>query len=304
MPIFTFANNVSTTLAGAFSSSATSFTLSSSANLPTIPSGQYWAITLNDAATRGNFEIIYVGAITGATCSNLLRGQEGTAQLSWLTNDFAYSAPTKGQQASFGQLAAANAWAEANTFTDSGTGGVIVAGTSNTNGANIELEGNGATTPSKYIRAQDGSLQVLNNAYSAAIMTLTDAGALSVPGTLSGAVATAAGNAVLLSQFAGLLSGNGYIEFPIIVSGIPQVAILQFGSVVLTSSGVGETSEVFGLPRSFPTAGLNATASFGGTAPPANGSPAAFVNATNQITITLYTQSAGNFAVNYFAVGY
>lgn len=104
MTIFMFANNVSTTLAGGISSSSTSLTLSSSADLPTsIPSGQALVITLNDIATRQNFEIIYATSISGATLSGLLRGQEGTAALSWTTGDLAYSPPTAGQMANFMQ---------------------------------------------------------------------------------------------------------------------------------------------------------------------------------------------------------
>ncbi|HDR9231313.1 TPA: hypothetical protein QDB29_001456, partial [Burkholderia vietnamiensis] len=66
--LFTFANNISTTLAGAISTGATSLTLSSAANLPSsIPAGKVLAITLNDVATRQQFEVIYATAISGAT---------------------------------------------------------------------------------------------------------------------------------------------------------------------------------------------------------------------------------------------
>ena len=59
MTIFVFANNVDTTLAGAISSSSTSLTLASANGLPSsIPAGAYLVITLNDAATEQNFEII------------------------------------------------------------------------------------------------------------------------------------------------------------------------------------------------------------------------------------------------------
>lgn len=49
------------------------------------------------------------------------------------------------------------------------------------NGANIELIGNGATTPSKFIRAANGSLDIINSAYSAGIFMLSDAGVLNLP---------------------------------------------------------------------------------------------------------------------------
>lgn len=117
MTIFTFANNVSTTLAGPVSSSATTITLANTANLPaSIPPGQVLAITLNDAATRQNYEVVYATARTGSTLT-VIRGQEGTAALSWLTGDSAFSPPTAGQQASFGQLASANTWSGNNAFT-------------------------------------------------------------------------------------------------------------------------------------------------------------------------------------------
>lgn len=119
MTIFMFANNVDTTLAGPISPASTSLTLSSVAHLPaSIPAGQVLVITLNDAATKQNFETIYATAVSGATLSGLLRAQEGTAALSWATGDLAYSSPTAGQQASFGQLAAVNTWAGTNTFTN------------------------------------------------------------------------------------------------------------------------------------------------------------------------------------------
>lgn len=116
MPIFTFANNINTTLASPVSTSSTSITLASTANLPaSIPAGEVLVVTLNDAATRQNFEIVYATARTGATLT-VERAHEGTASLAWLTGDYAYSPPTAGQQESFGQLGAPNTWTGANVF--------------------------------------------------------------------------------------------------------------------------------------------------------------------------------------------
>lgn len=103
MATFIFANNIDTTLAGGISSASTSLTLSSTQNLPSsVPAGSYLVLTLNDQATRTNYEIVYVTAISGATLT-VLRGQEGTAAKAWLTGDFAFSGPTAGQMASFMQ---------------------------------------------------------------------------------------------------------------------------------------------------------------------------------------------------------
>jgi hypothetical protein len=103
MSSFIFANNVNTTLAGGISSSSTTITVSSTLNLPTsIPSGSVLVMTLNDAATRTHYEIVYVTAISGATLT-VNRAQEGTSAQTWLTGDYAFSGPTAGQMAQFSQ---------------------------------------------------------------------------------------------------------------------------------------------------------------------------------------------------------
>ena len=97
MTTFIFENNVSTTLASAVASTATTITLASSVNLPaSIPTGTYFPITLNDAATRTVYEVCYATAVSGATLT-VLRGQEGTIAQSWLTGDYAFSTVTAGQ---------------------------------------------------------------------------------------------------------------------------------------------------------------------------------------------------------------
>ena len=59
-------------------------------------------------------------------------------------------------------------------------------------GANLLLVGNGTTTPNKTIRSQAGTLQVINSAYTAAILELTDAGTLSTIGTITNNIGTVA----------------------------------------------------------------------------------------------------------------
>ena len=102
MTSFVYANNINTTLATAISSTATSVTLASSSNLPTsIPAGEVLAITLNDAATRQVFEIMYATAVSGSTCT-VSRGEEGTVAQSWLAGDYIYSSPTAGEMRTVG----------------------------------------------------------------------------------------------------------------------------------------------------------------------------------------------------------
>jgi hypothetical protein len=80
--------------------------------------------------------------------------------------------------------------------TTSGSSTSILITDTGANGANIKLVGNGATTPIKYVRSQNGNFQVLNDAYSTPILTVTDAGALTVPGI------------VTAPSFTGNLTGN------------------------------------------------------------------------------------------------
>ena len=93
MTAFVFANYVDTTLAAAASSTATSLSLSSSANLPVLGPGEIMPLTLNDAATGLVYEIVYVTAISGTTLT-VLRGQEGTAAQNWSSGDYAFVSPT------------------------------------------------------------------------------------------------------------------------------------------------------------------------------------------------------------------
>lgn len=95
MTQFVIADNVNTQLATAALSTATTLTLASSTNLPTLTTGQVMPLTLNDAATGGIYEVVYVTAISGVTLT-VERAQEGTGALNWSLGDWAYCAPTAG----------------------------------------------------------------------------------------------------------------------------------------------------------------------------------------------------------------
>ena len=73
-----------------------------------------------------------------------------------------------------------------NTFTTIGSTGVVSLIDTGANGANLKWTGNGATTPSKYIRVVAGNMEWINSAYSAVIATLTDAGAFTAAGIVKG----------------------------------------------------------------------------------------------------------------------
>jgi hypothetical protein len=70
------------------------------------------------------------------------------------------------------------------TITTSGSSSSLTVTDTGANGANIRLVGNGATTPNKTIRAQNGLFQIINSAYSGPCLTVADGGDVTTPGNL------------------------------------------------------------------------------------------------------------------------
>jgi hypothetical protein len=109
----------------------------------------------------------------------------------------------------YGPLAGNNTWTGMNIFddpvtaTDTGTGGLVITGGGS--GANIVLQGGGTVTPNKYLRAMNGLFEIMNSGYTAAPLTLTDAGVLTILGELFSQGVNAGGGEI---QTTGLLSGN------------------------------------------------------------------------------------------------
>ena len=268
MTIFVFANNINTTLAGAVSNSATAITLSSTANLPsTIPAGSVLVITLNDVATRQNYEIVYATAITGATLT-VERAQEGTAALAWLANDFAFSPPTSGQMLGMGQLGAPNTWDGTNTFNDP----VTVAS---------------PTAPGHAL-----NLGLAETDFAAINGSSTE--------TFSVAQATTSTQAIPLgqlpSEFPSSLTTNGYKKYP--DSNSPSgYFIEQWGQVVLGSA----PNQSVTLPIAFPNAFLSSTCSYG--AQPQAGQTCGSAPGTLS-TILIGNATTNNNQIWFFAKGY
>ncbi len=106
MALFLFANNASSVLASAISSTATVIDLSpgTGALFPNPAAGQQFTLTLNDAATGLVYEIVYCTARSTDTLT-VVRGQEGTAAVSWLANDRAFLTATAGALGSLAPLA-------------------------------------------------------------------------------------------------------------------------------------------------------------------------------------------------------
>jgi len=145
---------------------------------------------------------------------------------------------------SYGPLAANNVWTGTNAFnkgitaTDlNGGGGVTITGTSN--GAVLGLLGNGATTPNKYIRAVNGSLQFINSAFTAAVMTMTDTGGLTAAGNITSSGGNvSASNAV--SAGAGGFSTTGNAQANLAVTA--GTSMTAGGNITSTTGSITATA--------------------------------------------------------------
>lgn len=77
------------------------------------------------------------------------------------------------------------------SFTGAGTVQLVaISDVNNSSGVNIKLLGNGVTTPAKYLRILSGNFEIVNNAYSAVVLRVTDSGALNLPTSPAAAAIT------------------------------------------------------------------------------------------------------------------
>ena len=95
---FIFGNNIKTSLSQPLNSGATTLYLSSTANLPTIGTGQLLPLTIQNGST---FEVVYASSITGSSVI-VERAQEGTSDLSWAAGTTIYCGHSAGTTAASG----------------------------------------------------------------------------------------------------------------------------------------------------------------------------------------------------------
>lgn len=107
------------------------------------------------------------------------------------------------------------------TLTSTNSTATLIISDTGTSGANIRLTGNGATTPSKTVRAYNGNLEVVNSGYTLAILSLTDAGNLTAAGNV-----TAYSDETLKTDWKDL--PENYIE---------QLSLIKHGTYTRTDSG-------------------------------------------------------------------
>jgi cytoskeletal protein CcmA (bactofilin family) len=140
------------------------------------------------------------------------------------------------------------------TFADPGTAAIRITGPG-ASGANILLAGSGAT-PNKTIRATGGNFSVVNNAYSAEILTLTDTGNLTVPGNLTGNTIT--GNT---------LQSNGNINASGTITG--NVAVNSNGAMnapgTITGGAVNSNGNMYAAGTITGNAAVNSNGTLGVT---------------------------------------
>jgi hypothetical protein len=118
-----------------------------------------------------NGPLILHGGDTGTTAA----AGDNTAKLS--TTAFVHTA-LAGNITPTSVAANTGAANTAGSFTTNGSSSTISVNDTGAVGANIALNGSGAVTPSKFIRANLGNLEFINSAYSAVIATLSDSGTL------------------------------------------------------------------------------------------------------------------------------
>jgi hypothetical protein len=188
--------------------------------------GQQFALTLNDLATQAVFETVWCTGRAGDVLT-IIRAQEGTTAKAWGVGDYVWNGPTAGQMQNMVQtphmldasiapifgntqvsgtfnasgvstFGSTGRFASSVTATDPNTatqGGLNILGTT-ANGAGVALNGNGTTTPNKYIRAVNGTFDILNSAYNRELIQITDAGNTTVNGTLTATGTGSFGGAV------------------------------------------------------------------------------------------------------------
>ena len=146
MAIFLFANDANTTLAAPITNTALSLTVASGtgALFPNPSAGQQFALTMVDASTGEETEIMYSTARSGDTFT-VIRGQEGTIAQAWIAGDLVGNFWTAGQAAAMQQSGALQ---PARTINQGTTGGAFTMTTLDNGGGVLLLRSLPLTTVS------------------------------------------------------------------------------------------------------------------------------------------------------------
>jgi hypothetical protein len=138
-----------------------------------------------------------------------------------------------------------------NDLTATGTSALLVEALNDSNGATIKIVGQGATTPSKTLRVSSGSFRIVNDGFTQDILTLTDAGALSVVSHLDG---TPAGAGLRVKEGSNAKQGTATLSGGTVV--VSNTSVTASSRIVLTAQ---DNNSVGALRVSARTAGTSFT---------------------------------------------
>ena len=241
------------TAIGAGTSSTTGTVTSVAATVPA-----FLSVTGSPITTSGTLAIAYSGtalpvANGGTGLTTLTAGYipygNGTSALQNSAN-FTYNGTT--------QFITAGAATTLSLTTSGSTASLLVTDTGGS-GAGIGLAGNGATTPNKYIRAAGGTLQVVNNAYSAVIFQLSDAGVIS-SATWAGTTIGVAYGGTGVTTLTGLAYGNGTSAFTAATAAQIVAAIGATAVTNATNAGNATTATTLQTARTINGVSFNGSA--------------------------------------------
>lgn len=208
MAIALYANNATSTLAGAINNTALLLNVApgGGALFPSPIAGQYFTLTLVDAATGLLNEIVWVTSVSGDTFT-ILRGQEGTEAQNWSAGDIAAAFLTAGGCTGFVQTQQSQQQG-GNSGDDTGTANSYVVAlvpplTAYVKGMPIRVRALNANTGPSTLNAGPGSLPITNPDGSA-----VGAGAVSAGGWFE-TVFDGAGHLQLTSASNEALSSQG-----------------------------------------------------------------------------------------------
>jgi hypothetical protein len=183
-------------------------------------------------------------------------------------------------------------------FTGSGTSSLVsFQDTNNTLGVNLQLVGDGATTPNKTLRVQAGSFQILNSAYSASLLTITDAGATTLLATTANNVNVTSTTIPVNGIYLPAANSLGFATNTTLKATLDSSGNLYVGATSLPIDLTTNTTNI--NTGAFRTASMTTASTASGTAVTIFAIPA---NATGVYLIQA-TLSAVADAPNYTSVG-
>lgn len=242
-----FANNASTTVAGAISNSATSVTLATGTgtSFPAPGPGQYFRASFFDAATGLITEIVFVTNVTGDTAT-IVRAQENTTAVAWNVGDTFAQCCTAGTMESFAQRT---------TLTGATTYYVNQSTGSNSN--------NGLTTGTAWATLQYAWNTVVQSVDTAGnIVTIQNEANLSVSGTILDATSAPVGGGSVVIDGGGhtAVATNGSC---FVASNGGTFTVQNFSGTTATGTAPGQGAIILAANQGSITMGANMTIGIG-----------------------------------------